>query len=56
MGKGDLMWSKLGRGEMRRQRNTAQIKEQSRNSDQINKEEISNLPEREFGIMTVKIH
>ena len=56
MGKGDLMWSKLGRGEMRRQRNTAQIKEQSRNSDQINKEEISDLPEREFGIMTVKIH
>ena len=40
---------------MRRQRNTAQIKEQGRNSDQINKEEISNLPEREFRIMTVKI-
>jgi len=31
---------------MRKQRNTAQIKEKGRNSDQINKEEISNLPER----------
>jgi len=40
---------------MRKQRNTAQIKEKGRNSDQINKEEISNLPEREFRIMTVKI-
>ena len=40
---------------MRRQRNTAQIKEQGRNSDQINKEEISNLPEREFRIVIVKL-
>ena len=40
---------------MRKQRNTAQIKEKGRNSDQTNKEEISNLPEREFRIMTVKI-
>ena len=41
---------------MKRQRNTAQIKEQGRNSqDQINKEQISNLPEREFRIMIVKM-
>ena len=41
---------------MTRQRNTAQMKEQSRNSqDQINEEEISNLPEREFRIMIVKM-
>ena len=32
------------------------MKEQGRNSqDQINKEEISNLPEREFRIMKVKM-
>ena len=32
------------------------MKEQGRNSqDQINKEEISNLPEREFRIMIVKM-
>ena len=41
---------------MTRQRNTAQMKEQDRNQqDQINKEEISNLPEREFRIMIVKM-
>ena len=41
---------------IKRQRNTAQMKEQSRNSqDQINEEEISNLPEREFRIMIVKM-
>ena len=41
---------------MKRQRNTTQMKEQGRNSrDQINEEEISNLPEREFRIMIVKI-
>ena len=41
---------------MKIQRNTAQMKEQSRNSqDQINEEEISNLPEREFRIMIVKM-
>jgi len=53
--KGDLNWSKLEK-KMKRQRNTAQIKEQGRNSqDQINKEQISNLPEREFRIMIVKM-
>ena len=41
---------------MKRQRNTAQMKEQDRNSqDQINKEQISDLPEREFRIMIVKM-
>ena len=41
---------------MKRQRNTTQMKEQGRNSqDQINEEEISNLPEREFRIMIVKL-
>ena len=39
-----------------RQRNIAQMKEQGRNSqDQINEEELSNLPEREFRIMIVKM-
>ena len=41
---------------MKRQRNTAQMKEQGRNSqDQINEEEISNLLEREFIILIVKM-
>ena len=41
---------------MKRQRNTTQMKEQGRNSqDQINEEEISHLPEREFRIMIVKM-
>ena len=41
---------------MKRQRNTTQMKEQGRNSrDQINEEEISNLPEREFRIMIAKM-
>ena len=40
---------------MTRQRNTAQMKEQDRKSqDQINKNEISNLPEREFRIITIR--
>ena len=41
---------------MRRYRNSAQMKEQSRTSqDKINEEEISNLPKREFRIMIVKM-
>ena len=41
---------------MKRQRNKTQMKEQGRHSqDQINKEEISNLPEKEFRIMIVKL-
>ena len=41
---------------MKRQRNTAQMKEQTRNTEvQINEEEISKLPEKEFRIMIVKM-
>ena len=41
---------------MKRQRNTAQMKEQTGNTEvQINEEEISNLPEKEFRIMIVKM-
>ena len=39
---------------MKRQRNTAQMKEQTRNTEvQINEEEIRKLPEKEFRIMIV---
>ena len=45
-----------GKKKMRRYRNSAQMKEQSRTSqDKINEEEISNLPKREFRIMIVKM-
>ena len=38
------------------QRNTTQIKEQTRNTEvQINEEEIGKLPEKEFRIMIVKM-
>ena len=41
---------------MKRQRNTTQMKEQTRNTEvQINKEEIGKLPEKEFRIMIVKM-
>ena len=42
---------------MKRQRNTAQLKKKKgRNSqDQINKDEINNLPEKEFRIIIVKM-
>ena len=41
---------------MKRQRNTGQMKEQTRNSEvQINEEEIGKLPEKDFRIMIVKI-
>ena len=37
---------------MKRQRNTAQMKEQTRNTEvQINEEEIGKLPEKKFRIM-----
>ena len=40
---------------MKRQRNTTQMKEQTRNTEiQINEEEIGNLPEKEFRAMIVK--
>ena len=41
---------------MRRQRNTTQMKEQTRNIEvQINEEEIGKVPEKEFRIMVVKM-
>ena len=41
---------------MKRQRNTAQMKEQTRNTEvQINEEEIGKPPEKEFRIMIVKM-
>ena len=41
---------------MKRQRNTAQIKEETRNTEvQINEEEIGKLPEKGFKIMIVKM-
>ena len=41
---------------MKRQRNTTQSKEQTRNTEiQINEKEIAKLPEKEFRIMIVKM-
>ena len=41
---------------MKRQRNTTQMKEQTRNTQvQINEEETGKLPEKEFTIMIVKM-
>ena len=41
---------------MKRQRNTAQMKEQTRNTEvQINEEEMGKLPGKEFRIMIVKM-
>ena len=41
---------------MKRQRNTTQMKEETRNTEvQINEEEIGKLPEKEFRIMLVKM-
>ena len=41
---------------MKRQINSTQIKEQTRNTEvQINEEEIGKLPEKEFRIMIVKL-
>ena len=41
---------------MKRQRNTTQMKEQTRNTEvQIYEEEIGKLPEKEFSIMMVKM-
>jgi len=57
-GKGDLKNNKLKKKKrnMKRQRNTTQMKEQTRNTEvQINEEEIGKLPEKEFRIMIVKM-
>ena len=41
---------------MKRQRNTTQMKEESRTAEvQINEKEIGKLPEKEFRIMIVKM-
>ena len=41
---------------MKKQRNTTQMKEQTRNTEvQINEEQIGKPPEKEFRIMTVKM-
>ena len=41
---------------MKRQRNTTQMKEQTRNTEvQINEEEIGKIPKKEFRIMIVKM-
>ena len=41
---------------MKRQRNTTQMKEQTRNTeDQINENKVGKLPEKEFRIMIVKM-
>ena len=41
---------------MKRQRNTAQMKEQTRNTDvQVNEEEIGKLPEKEFRMIVKMI-
>ena len=55
MGKGDLKHNKFKKI-MKRQRNTTQTREQTRNIEvQINEEEIVKLPEKEFGIMIAKM-
>ena len=52
--KGDLKNSTLDK--VRRQRNMQQMKEQGKNpQDQINEEEIVNLPEKEFRVIIVKM-
>ena len=41
---------------MKRQRNTTQMKDQTRNTGvQINEEEMGKIPEKEFRIMIVKM-
>ena len=41
---------------MKKQRNTTQMKEQTRNTEvQINEEKLGKLPEKEFRIMRVKV-
>ena len=57
LGKGDLKHNNLKKkNKMKRQENTAQMKEQTRNTEvQINEKEIGKLPEKEFRIMIVKM-
>ena len=56
LGKGELKHNNFLKKIMKRQRNTTQMKEQTRNTEiQINEEEIGKLPEKEFRIMIVKM-
>ena len=56
LGKGDLKSNKLKHNGIKRQRNTTQMKEQTRNTEvPINEEEICKLPGKEFRIMIVKM-
>ena len=56
LGKGDLKYNKLKKIIMKRQINTTQMNEQTRNTEvQINEEEIGKVPEIEFRIMIVKM-
>ena len=55
LGKGDLKHNKFKKI-IKSLRNTAQMKEQTRNTEvQINEEEIGNLLEKKFRIMVVKM-
>ena len=55
LGKGDIKHNKLKKRK-KGQRNTTQMKEQTRNTEvQISEEEIGKLPEKEFRAMIVKI-
>ena len=54
--KGDLKNNKLKKKIMKRQRNTTQMKEQTRNTEvQINEEEIGKVPEKEFRMIAKMI-
>ena len=56
LGKGDLKHNKLKKKKIKRQRNTTQIKEQTRNTEiQTNEDEIGKLREKEFRILIVKM-
>ena len=59
LGKVDIKYSKLRKKEKKkhqRQRNTAQMKEQPRNTQvEINEEGIGKLPDKEFRVMEVKM-
>ena len=56
LGIGDLKHSKLKEKKLKRQRNTTQVKEQTRNTEvQINEKEIGKLSDKEFRIMTIKM-
>ena len=56
MGKGDLKHNQFLKKIMKRQRNTTQMKEQTRNTEvQINEKQMGKLPEKEFRIMIAKM-